>query len=613
MAAQWLDLAALATVADIVPLLDENRVIVAHGLKRFGDRPGLRALTAVAGCRLPPDAEAVAYQLAPRLNAAGRLKDASMGVRLLLTRDPAEAEALARELDAANAQRKRLEADTTAEAEKQAAEHDFIDRRVLFVRGEGLARGRRRAVAGKLNRRYGVPVCAMSEQDGLLHGSLRGVRGVNLARCLQACDDLLLRYGGHEMAAGVTLSAENDEAFRERLEQAVRMSAEAEAFMPAQEYDAELSLSQANEALMDALSGLEPFGMGNPAPVFLTRGAKLLRRRACGAKGAHLQVTLGEGGGMLSGIAFGMGEEAPRLTDTVDAAYTLGRDNYMGRETIKCYVQAMGSPVAARRTLVESEPQSALDDALLGVLRTTLAAFPGGAAGNGGADAELIKAVPAEISVNGDPAHVLMPLVSPAGEPTAAESLCEGLQGTLFVAYARETAERFLAAFGERVDLARGWADDPRCFHTLLIEPRPEALRGGRWKAVALLDGPLTPEEPALWRQLMPLAALYTAPPSPALRCAAAGMDAGDEAYRTLYRRLRGGAYASLRQAAEAAQLTEAQALAGLCAFRSLGLIDFSESPFHYAFGEPGRCSLSDSPVLGALRALSAQMEAREC
>ena len=217
-ATQWLDLAAFATIADIVPLLEENRALVALGLPRIGERPGLRALMDTAGCRQPINAETVAYQLAPRVNAAGRIADAGISVRLLLARDAAEAEPLARALDAANTERKRLEAQATAQAALQAENHDFVRRRMLFVRGTDWSAGVVGLVAGRLNRRYGMPVCAFSEEDGLLHGSLRGVQGVNLARCLQACDDLLLRYGGHEMAAGVTLPCENDAAFRERFQ-----------------------------------------------------------------------------------------------------------------------------------------------------------------------------------------------------------------------------------------------------------------------------------------------------------------------------------------------------------------------------------------------------------
>ena len=367
-AMQWLDLAALATIADIVPLTDENRVIVAHGLPWIGKRPGLDALIAVAACRLPLTSETVAFQLAPRINAAGRIADANLGVQLLLTRDPAEAETLAKTLDAANVERKRLEAEATAEAAKQADEHDFVRRRVLFVRSQGWHAGVIGLVAGKLNTRFGVPVCALSEEDGVLHGSLRGVRGVNLAHCLQACDDLLLRYGGHEMAAGVTLTAENDEAFRARLERAVRLSAAEDVFVPAQEFDVPLDFADANDVLLDTLELLQPFGFGNLAPVFYAQGAMLERRRACGAQGAHLQLTLRQGDRSLAGIAFGMGAQASRLPDAVDVAFTLAREEYMGNVSIKCHVEAIRASAPALASAVAVEPEGTYHTAMVRLL-----------------------------------------------------------------------------------------------------------------------------------------------------------------------------------------------------------------------------------------------------
>ncbi|NCU21302.1 hypothetical protein EOM89_11405, partial [Candidatus Falkowbacteria bacterium] len=500
-AAQWLDLAALATVADIVPLTGENRVLVACGLPRIGERPGLRSLMAVAGATQPLGSETVAYQLAPRINAGGRVADARLGVRLLLTRDAAEADELARALEAANTERKRLEAQVVAEAAPQADAHDFVARRVLFVRGRGWYTGVVGLVAGKLNHRLGVPVCALSEsEDGLLHGSLRGVRGVNLARCLQTCDDLLLRYGGHELAAGVTLKAENDAAFRERLEHAVAVSVPEDAFVPVQEYDLPLAFDDVNDALMDALELLQPFGFGNPAPVFYCAGAKLERRRACGAQGAHLQLTLREGNRPLAGIAFGMGELAATLPDTVDAAFTLARETFMGQTSVKCHVEALTPSLHTRAEALSALPDAQFESALLRGLLEVQALSLHAEAGNTAPDAELIKAVAiaappvlkgraAAQAIDSEcPPRLADPLREPVPlepnalsqqaerlkptrltDPQALDALLEGRQGTLLVAYTRDSAQAALARFGEKLDVASGAPRDPRCFHTLLI------------------------------------------------------------------------------------------------------------------------------------------------
>lgn len=670
VAAQWLDLAALATVADIVPLLDENRALVWAGLQRMTDRPGLRALTAVAGCRTPLTADALAYQLAPRLNAAGRIADANAGVRLLLTGDTAEAEALAAQLDRANSERKKIEADTAAEAATQAEGHDFINRRVLFVRGAGWHTGVVGLVAGRLNQRFGVPVCALSEEGGVLHGSLRGVRGVNLARCLQTCDDLLTRYGGHEMAAGVTLPAANDAAFRERLERAVRLSAAPECFVPAQAYDLMIALPDADDELVDALTRMEPFGFGNPAPVFYAEGVQLMRRRAVGAQGAHLQLTLAQGGRMLDGVGFGMGPEASRLTDAVDIAFTLARETFMGVTAVKCQAQAIRPSPAARAQALAKADDGPYRLKMLRALMAELAAFPPPEAGNAAPGNELYTACPrgadvpanqaqsadegadadahadqaqnataaarADMSANqaqnaAKAARAESGATSAREEPPPAtrsavsksdglsradaaqsdaandlavpDSLLEGRQGTLFIAYTRDTAARFLTRYGELVDVADGAPSDPRCFHTLVISPIPEALHGP-WRDAVLLDGPLTPSGEALFARCLPAARITALPRTPAIRALAAAVDAGDEAYRTLYKRLRGSVPGSLAEVARLASLGEAQALAGLTAFHALGLIDFTEAPFRCALLAPRRCSLSQSPLLGALRAL---------
>ena len=248
---EYLDLAALATVADIVPLTDENRVLVSLGLKTIAarKREGIRALLHVSGEPSPIDSDTLGFRLGPRLNAAGRLDDAGKGVRLMMTADPNEADRLAEELDALNTERKTTEGNLVKLAQEAALAHDFVQNRALIVRGVDWHVGVIGLAAGRLCTQYYCPTCVLSEHDGLLHGSLRSIPGVNIHKCLQACDDLLLRYGGHEQAAGVTFSCENYDAFFARLQAAVSQ-AEESCFIPAQEYDAEVSLNDCTESLL---------------------------------------------------------------------------------------------------------------------------------------------------------------------------------------------------------------------------------------------------------------------------------------------------------------------------------------------------------------------------
>ena len=156
----------------------------------------------------------------------------------------------------------------------------------------------------------------------------------------QTCDDLLLRYGGHEQAAGVTLEADRYEAFSKRLQSAVGR-AEESCFVPAQPYDAELTLSDCTDALLDEISRMAPFGCGNPAPLFLARGLRPEERRAVGAEGAHLKLTLRQGGRMLGGIAFSQGALAATLPDEVDAVFSLGRNTFRGVTSLQLDVRAL--------------------------------------------------------------------------------------------------------------------------------------------------------------------------------------------------------------------------------------------------------------------------------
>ena len=247
---EYLDLAALATVADIVPLTGENRVLVSLGLKAIQEarRPGIKALLSVSACGGGVTSDTLGFQLGPRLNAAGRLDDAGKGVRLMMTASLSEAESLAAELNALNDRRKSAESRLVRQAQEAALDHDFLKEPALIVSGDEWHVGVIGLAAGRLCNQYHCPVCVLSRENGLLHGSLRSVPGIHIHHCLQALDDILLRYGGHEQAAGVTLSADKEDEFRARLQAEVR-KADPACLVPAQLYDAEIRLDECTDAL----------------------------------------------------------------------------------------------------------------------------------------------------------------------------------------------------------------------------------------------------------------------------------------------------------------------------------------------------------------------------
>lgn len=575
---EYLDLAALATVADIVPLEDENRILVSLGLKAIAGRKreGMRALLRVSGDPDPVDSDVLGYRLGPRLNAAGRLDDAGKGVRLMMTEDPAEADRLAEELDALNTERRAAEQQLVKAAQAQAAGHDFIGEKALIVRGRDWHVGVIGLAAGRLCQQYYCPTCVLSEHEGLLHGSLRSIPGVHIHECLKTCDDLLLRYGGHEQAAGVTLEADRYEAFCERLQSAVGR-AEESCFVPAQPYDAELTLSDCTDALLDEISRMAPFGCGNPAPLFLARGLRPEERRAVGAEGAHLKLTLRQGGRMLGGIAFSQGALAATLPDEVDAVFSLGRNTFRGVTSLQLDVRALKPVREACAQALEAPDGPAERDALV----TALADAFSMQAGKPLSDTESIQE---------------------SDWPALEAALREGRRGHLLAARTHASARRALALAD--MDVCAQAPDDPRGFVTLLTAPALPLI-GGHWRHVWLLDGEAFPGEAALWRSRLPDAQVHVLPRSEALMALARAVDAGDAAYRTLYKALRSGIYRTLGQLAQAAGLEDAQARAGLHAFCQLGLIDYAPSPLRYTIRPAVKCSLGDSPMLAALRAVA--------
>jgi single-stranded-DNA-specific exonuclease len=299
------DLVALAAVADVVKLTGVNRAFVAQGLALMAARPraGIAALLRVAGVARPPDVEAIGFALAPRLNAAGRIGDADLGIRLLLSDDIAEAEALAQRLDALNRERQRIEAGVLdaaiAAAERQAA--DGLP--VIVVAGEGWHPGVVGIVAGRVKERFARPAFVLGVSGGIATGSGRSVPGVHLGDAVRAAvaSGIASKAGGHAMAAGVTLPAERLGLLHEAL---CAASAGAAPGPAALELDGSVTVEGATAELARAVGRLGPFGAGNAEPVFALSG-RLAHVGAVGAAGAHLRLALeGEGGGRIGAIAF---------------------------------------------------------------------------------------------------------------------------------------------------------------------------------------------------------------------------------------------------------------------------------------------------------------------
>ena len=343
----FLDFVALATVADVVPLTGENRILVRHGLKLLADShwTGVRALLDAAGLAGKPlKSGHVGFILAPRLNAAGRIGDANDGLRLLLTDDPDEAARIARELETLNARRQALDQlvlEDAVELADRALGGPGAEDRALVLAAEGWHPGVIGIVASRLVERYGRPAFLIGWEGETGRGSGRSIAGFDLHAALHRVGWCLEKYGGHTMAAGLTIRRPRFEEFRVAFLQVARELLAPDDLVPAQRVDLELPLNLVSDDLEKLMRHLEPCGPGNPAPVFGVRGARAVGARRVGTN--HLRFTLDDGSGVLPAIGFRWADVVPDawLARPLDVAFRLERDEWQGRTALQARVAAI--------------------------------------------------------------------------------------------------------------------------------------------------------------------------------------------------------------------------------------------------------------------------------
>jgi len=323
-----LDLVALGTVADLAPLLEENRALVRRGLEKLNQpqRLGLQALISQAGVRPGQiTATTIGYVLGPRLNAAGRLDTAMPSYNLLTTSSPAEARSLALELDKVNRERQQLTVDTLEKAREQVLAIGE-EERLFFVAAEDYLSGIVGLVAQRLADEFYRPSVVVELGEKTSRGSCRSIPEFKINTALDQCSDLLVKYGGHSAAAGFTVTNANLEPLKQRLRQIAAHQLEDKELLPTLSIDAEVNLSEMNWATYALLEQLEPFGYANPTPVFLSREVIVRNPRVVGER--HLKMTLSDGratanSGVWDAIAFRQGEWAGKLPSRIDVVYTL--------------------------------------------------------------------------------------------------------------------------------------------------------------------------------------------------------------------------------------------------------------------------------------------------
>lgn len=331
----FLDLVALGTIADLVPLVGENRIIAYYGLKELAksNRSGLTALKKVAAVKGEVSTVDVGFRLAPRLNAAGRLDDAKRGVELLLTADPQLAATLAEELDAANRERQEIEKEILGDA-LHRLNHDegLKGRTAVVLASENWHPGVIGIVASRVVERCHRPTLLISLQDGEGKGSGRSIPAFHLYNALAASAEQLVKFGGHRQAAGISILEENLAAFYDLFDGYAAENLSAEDLTPEYQVDAEITPAALGEGLLAIANSLKPFGMGNPEPLFLLSGVKIVSQRL--VKDAHLKMTLQVNGRSVAAIGFKLAGKLPDA-EFIDILFTPELNVWQGRENIQ--------------------------------------------------------------------------------------------------------------------------------------------------------------------------------------------------------------------------------------------------------------------------------------
>lgn len=339
-----LDLVAIGTVADLMPLNHlENRILVRRGLEvlNMGQRPGVRALLDVAG--VDPgniSATTIGFTLGPRINAAGRLDDAILAYRLLSSNEDHEAQYWAQQLQDLNVKRQEYTRSAQLTIREQLDEHEAKNLPLIFTSHHSFEAGIVGLVAGRIAEEYFRPVVVMEQGETESRASCRSIPQFDITSALDQCADLLVRHGGHALAAGFTVVNENITALRERLTGLASDSLEGQELRPTLDIDMEIDIHQLNEGLVKELALLEPCGNGNPRPVFAANNVHVAEYRTVGRDDNHLKIRFSRAGQpALDGIGFGLGEWVRDMPDRIDIAFQLELNEWNGRQTLQANLQ----------------------------------------------------------------------------------------------------------------------------------------------------------------------------------------------------------------------------------------------------------------------------------
>lgn len=342
---KYIDLVAISIAADLVPILDENRILVHHGLRKLKSNPnnGLKALLETYAEKPEYSVSDVVFFIGPRINAAGRIADAKDSVRLMTSDDYTMAKEIAELVNQHNTERRLFDSDITLQA-FEMIKHDtkFAERKSTVLFNNAWHKGVIGIVASRLIEKYYRPTIILTESNGLATGSARSVEGFDLYSAIEECSDLLEQYGGHTHAAGLTLKLENVKPFSEKFERIVASNIAERSLTPEIEYDAEIPLRAISPKFFNVLKQFSPFGPGNQNPVFMSKNVwEVGDVMIVGNNHLKMSLTQEEGGRIFKAIAFGLGEHYDKVSQGIsfDICYTVEENHFNGHVNLQLNIK----------------------------------------------------------------------------------------------------------------------------------------------------------------------------------------------------------------------------------------------------------------------------------
>ena len=336
----YLDLVALGTVADMMPLLGENRYLVKQGLKVLNTnrRPGIREISALAGINADTiGSEEISWSLAPRLNAAGRLQHALTSYKLMVTESTEEALELSTVLEEQNAERQKMTGRSLAKAKEQVLAKGISP--ILIASDPDYPPGIIGLVAGRLSEEFYRPAIVIKVGEKSSNGSCRSIPEFNIINALNECHELMSDFGGHARAAGFTMPTKNLSKLEEKLNLMAEQQLAGLDLRPRLDIDAEMNLSQLGGNTYQSLQSLAPFGMGNPIPTFVSRSVEVVDCQTMGNNGGHLRLKLRQNNANWEAVAFGLGECFKDMHSHIDIVYNLRLEHWRGEERLRLNIQ----------------------------------------------------------------------------------------------------------------------------------------------------------------------------------------------------------------------------------------------------------------------------------